>query len=209
MKCKWYADFEGVCTNGECPYRGDTCPTSEHMEACKYSENKYEVSELVKILRCCSNIGYICEECPTNLDGEDCDGRLAKLQAADMLEKLAAEKDEKKPEWISVKDGPPKKEQEVFIYCNRGGFKFVCPAIYEDGTMLTQNSRWNWNDLEEYGTYSEENDDYFVPKGWWENRQFAPDDVYNCPVDCEVTHWMPLPEPPKEEKHVVGQFSRA
>ena len=160
MKCKWYAESEGVCTNGECPYRGNTCPTSEHMEACKYSENKYEVSELVKILRCCSNIGYICEECPTNLDGEDCDGRLAKLQAADMLEKLAAEKDEKKPEWISVKDGPPKNEQEVFIYCNRGGFKFVCPAIYEDGTMLTQNSRWNWNDLEEYGTYSEENDDY-------------------------------------------------
>lgn len=200
MKCKWYAAFEGVCTNGECPYRGDTCPTSEHPEACKCSENKYEVSELVKILRCCSNIGYICEECPANLDGEDCDGRLAKLQAADMLEKLAAERDAQKPEWISVKDGSPKSEQEVFIYCNRGGFKFVCPAIYEDGTMLTQNSRWNWNDLEEYGTYSEENDDYFVPKGWWENRQFTPDDMYNCPVDCEVTHWMELPKPPKEEE---------
>lgn len=92
MKCKWYADFEGVCTNGECPYRGDVCPTSEYPEVCKYSENKYEVSELVKILRCCSNIGYVCEECPANLDEEDCDGRLAKLQAADMLEKLAAEK---------------------------------------------------------------------------------------------------------------------
>ncbi len=200
MKCKWYAKLEGVCANGECPYRGDTCPTSEHPEVCKYSENKYEVSELVKILRCCSDIGYVCEECPANLDGEDCNGRLAELQAADMLEKLAAEKDEKKPEWISVKDGPPKNEQEVFIYCNRGGFKFVCPAIYEDGTMLTQNSRWNWNDLEEYGTYSEENDDYFVPKGWWVNRQFTPDDVYNCPVDCEVTHWMALPVPPKEEE---------
>ena len=204
MKCRWYADFEGVCTNGECPYRGDVCPTSEHPKVCKYSENtdnKYEVSELVKILRCCSNIGYVCEECPANLDGEDCDGRLAKLQAADMLEKLAAEKDAKKPDWISVKgeDELPKNEQEVLIYCNRGGFRFVCPAIYEDGTMLTQDSRWNWNDIEEYGTYSEENDDYFVPKGWWENRQFTPDDVYNCPVDCEVTHWMPLPKPPKEE----------
>ena len=30
MKCTWYADFEGVCINDECPYRGDTCPTSEH-----------------------------------------------------------------------------------------------------------------------------------------------------------------------------------
>lgn len=114
MKCKWYDDFEGVCTNGECPYRGDTCPTSEHMEACKYSENKYEVSELVKILRCCSNIGYICEECPANLDGEDCDGRLAKLQAADMLEKLAAEK-AKKPEWIKTEIQRPSEGTDVLM----------------------------------------------------------------------------------------------
>lgn len=147
MKCKWYVDFESVCTNGECPYRGDVCPTSEYPEVCKYADATQET------------------------------------------------------EWISVKDedGLPKNEQEVLIYCNRDGFKFVCPAIYEDGTMLTQNSCWNWYDIEEYGTYSEENDDYFVRKGWWENRQFTPDDVYNCPVDCEVTHWMPLPKPPKEE----------
>lgn len=38
MRCKWYAEFEGVCTNGACPYSGDTCPTSEHPEVCKYAE---------------------------------------------------------------------------------------------------------------------------------------------------------------------------
>lgn len=201
MKCKWYAEFEGVCTNGECPYRGDTCLTSEYPEVCKYAEKNPEIpqlsaEELAETLRLCGSAS--CTGCA--LYGfYDC-GSIINPQAADMLEKLAAEKDAKKPEWISVKDGPPKNEQEVLIYCNRGGFKFVCPAIYEDGTMLTQNSRWNWNDLEEYGTYSEENDDYFVPKGWWENRQFTPDDVYNCPVDCEVTHWMALSKPPKEEE---------
>jgi hypothetical protein len=205
MKCKWYAEFEGVCTNGECPYRGDTCPTSEHPEVCKYAEYaekqpeipRLSVAELVKSLRLCDSAS--CTGCA--LYGfYDC-GSIINPQAADMLEKLAAEKGTQKPEWISVKgeDELPKNEQEVLIYCNRGGFRFVCPAIYEDGTMLTQDSRWNWNDIEEYGTYSEENDDYFVPKGWWENRQFTPDDVYNCPVDCEVTHWMPLPKPPKEE----------
>lgn len=202
MKCKWYAEFEGVCTNGECPYRGDVCPTCEHPEVCKYynkPEKKLSVGDIVKGLRVCGR-GALCHGCPAqNLSPADCSKAL-KEQAADMLEKLAAEKDAKKPEWSSVEDGTPKNEQEVLIYCNRGGFKFVCPAIYEDGTMLTQNSRWNWYDIEEYGTYSEENDDYFVAKGWWENRQFTPDDVYNCPVDCEVTHWMPLPKPPKEEK---------
>lgn len=156
MKCKWYAEFEGVCTNGECPYRGDVCPTSEHPEVCKYSENKYEVSELVKILRGCSNIGYVCEECPANLDGEDCDGRLAKLQAADMLEKLAAEKDAKKPEWISVKDRLPENTEFVFVT------NADCKSV---------------------------------------NRGFAVfrDGEWHSPID-NISYWMPLPEPPKEDE---------
>lgn len=104
------------------------------------------------------------------------------------------------PQWISVKDRLPEVETEVLVACDRNGYRFVCPTIYEDGTVLTQDSIWNWYELENYGTYSEENDDYFVPEGWWENRQFTPDDIYNSPVDCAVTHWMPLPEPPKGEQ---------
>lgn len=100
--------------------------------------------------------------------------------------------------WISVKDRLPEPETEVLAVCVRNGFRFVVPAIYEDSTVLSQDSTWNWYDLDTYGTYSEENDDYFVPAGWWENREFTPDDVYNNPVDCAVTHWMPLPEPPEE-----------
>lgn len=187
MKCKWYAEFECVCTNGSCPYRGDVCPTSEHPEVCKYSENKYEVSELVKILRCCSNIGYVCEECPANLDGEDCDGRLAKLQAADMLEKLAAEKDAKKPEWVSVKDRPPEEAEPVNVtWVNH------CPAPYyskiknveQTATAVYFGGKWYWysavcvNILEEYGR----------------------NDVDLLDENIEITHWMPLPKPPKEEK---------
>lgn len=98
--------------------------------------------------------------------------------------------------WVSVKDGPPKAEAEVLVLCDRNGFQFVCPAIYEDGTVLEHDSMWNWNELYNYGTYSEEDDDYYVPEGWWENRQFTPDDVYNNPIDCEVTHWMELPDIP-------------
>ena len=183
---------------------------------------KLNPSELIKTLKQCSGdegestcMGCIFQD--IRFDVSSCEDGLMR-QAADMLEcmgnvvpkdfherclQMEIEKRmqlEEKHQWVSVKDRPPENEQEVFIYCNRGGFKFVCPAIYEDGTMLTQNSRWNWYDIEEYGTYNEENDDYFVPKGWWENRQFTPDDVYNCPVDCEVTHWRPLPKPPKEEE---------
>lgn len=122
---------------------------------------------------------------------------------ADEIEKLRKELDRvpaanviEKPQWISVEDKLPDAETEVLAVCNRNGFRFVCPAIYEDGTVLTQDSMWSWYDLDNYETYSEENDDYFIPEGWWENRHFTPDDVYNSPVDCPVTYWMPLPAPP-------------
>lgn len=89
MKCRWYAErYNGECFNGSCPYRGDTCPTSKHPEVCKYSENKYEVSELVKILRCSSGGDHNCGDCPANLEHK-CDQKEACRQAADMLEKLS------------------------------------------------------------------------------------------------------------------------
>lgn len=104
MKCKWYADFEGVCTNGECPYRGDTCPTSEFPEVCKYAEatqgTELNAEELVTALRLCA--GTECEGCPCVYIGEsggNCNDYV-KRKAADMLEKLAAEKEATKPEWI-------------------------------------------------------------------------------------------------------------
>lgn len=96
MKCKWYADFEGVCTNGECPYRGDTCPTSEYPEVCRYAEatrgTVLNAEELVTALRYCA--GEECKNCPyihLPEPGTCCDDYL-KQKAADMLEKLDEEK---------------------------------------------------------------------------------------------------------------------
>lgn len=104
MKCKWYAAFEGVCTNGEFPYRGDTCPTSEHPEVCKYAEYaekqpeipQLSAEELAKTLRLCNIIS--CRSC-VFCKSSNCRSILMS-QAADMLEKLAAEKDAQKPERI-------------------------------------------------------------------------------------------------------------
>ena len=104
--------------------------------------------------------------------------------------------------WVSVEDRPPEAETDVLIACGRNGYRFTCPAIYEDGKTLTQDSAWNWNEIYSYGIYDEGADDFYIPNGWWENRQFNTDDVHNNPVDCSVTHWMPLQDLPKgrEEK---------
>ena len=160
MKCKWYAAFEGVCTNGDCPYRGDTCPTSEHPEVCKHAEEKPEipqlsVEELVKSLRLCDSAN--CVGC-TLYGFYDC-GSILNPQAADMLEKLAAEKDAKKPEWISVNDRLPDSNNVVFACIDDGQCKIVRSAY------VSSYGKWKW--IEEHQT---------------------------------VTHWMPLPEPPKEEE---------
>ena len=154
--------------------------------------------EIVQALRCCAE--GECKDCAMHEDKQRCQENLL-AKAAEAIERLTAENAalrEKVPQWISVEDRLPEPETDVLIVCNRNGYVFVTPAIYEDGKMLTQESAWNWSDIYGYGLYSEEDDDYYIPEGWWENRQFNPDDVYNNPVDCTVTHWMPLPEAPEE-----------
>lgn len=126
------------------------------------------------------------------------------LDAADLIDRLTAENAalREKQRRIPVAERLPKPETDVLAVCNRNGYTFVIPAIYEDGKKLTRDSAWNWSDIYCYGLYDEEADDYYIPEGWWENRKFNPDDVYNNPVDCEVTHWMPLPEAPEGgDKH--------
>lgn len=163
MKCKWYTDFEGACTNGECPYCGDTCPMSEYPEVCKYAEYaekqpeipRLSVAELVKSLRLCDSAS--CTGCA--LYGfYDC-GSIINPQAADMLEKLAAEKDAKKPEWINIKDRLPEKNSIVLVCMDNGQYKVVLTSY------LSSNGEWISYDKNQ-----------------------------------KVTHWMPFPEPPKEEE---------
>lgn len=116
-------------------------------------------------------------------------------------------------QWIPVSEGLPEPEQEVLIctkkkhYESKSGMDYweesiITPAIYEDGTMLEVDSKWNWYDIDWAG-WDEEEDCGIIPEGWWENRHFNPDEVYNNPVDKDVIAWMPLPEPWKGKKNEI------
>lgn len=134
---------------------------------------------------------------------------IQKLSANDVVSltlQVAREKVEKLPVaqkgapfsfWRDPDKDPPKVETEVLIlYRNEIDGYGITTAHYEDGKVFLQDSEWNWENLPDWGTYDEEQDDYRIPEGWWEYRHFNPDEVYNNRVDSPVVGWMPLP--PKE-----------
>ena len=110
------------------------------------------------------------------------------------------------PPWIPCSERMPECEQEVLI-CTKIKLvgkdayidSIITPALYEDGTMLENESKWHWEDVD-YEKWDEEEDCGVIPEGWWENRHFNLDGEYNNLVDREVVAWMPLPEPYRKEE---------
>ena len=100
------------------------------------------------------------------------------------------------PVWRDPETDPPKVETEVLVLVDCGQGYCITTAFYEDGTVSQYESLWQWEDVDDYGIYDEEEDLYRLKKGWWEYRHFTPEDALECPIDKPVVGWMSLP--PKE-----------
>lgn len=131
-------------------------------------------------------------------------------EAADAIEKLSAyaelykdlaEKNqqmarkliEEKPCWIPVTERLPENGVHVLLSCKCGSGAYVCDGFHtEKYSTPTQF----YEDID--ADYNEDTDEYYFPEGWWEVVKNWDD--YSCvAIEVTVTHWMPLPEPPKEE----------
>lgn len=106
--------------------------------------------------------------------------------------------------WISCSERLPEVETEVWIVAKRkwrdGTCRYITTtAMYEDGTMLENDSCWRWEDID--GEWDEEAECCIIPKGWWEWKHYNGDGELNHAVDDEVIAWQPLPAPyqPKGE----------
>jgi hypothetical protein len=107
--------------------------------------------------------------------------------------------------WIPVTERLPDNEVDVLILAQRRLYRIaeldrktvsiVATAFHTDGKMNTEDSGYTWEldnvDME----YDEEADAFIVPEGWWEAVRYG--EEFSA-VDDFVTHWMHLPEPPKE-----------
>ena len=102
--------------------------------------------------------------------------------------------------WISVKDRLPEPEQEVFVCVKSkiSNYRYVCCAMHVPENWYRQSSDFCW-DFECCDEYDEEQDDYIVKQGWYESIHNW-DDYSVVGIEDIVTHWMPIPEPPKEEQ---------
>ena len=98
------------------------------------------------------------------------------LKAADAIEELS------KPKWIPVTERLPD----------------------EDGRYLVSYPLFNiqaWMRVAYFSTDLHRTDSYAFP-GKWNKRPgfYYSDDEYGDVELKDITHWMPLPQPPKEEK---------
>ena len=119
--------------------------------------------------------------------------------AVDLADSNERRKKKRKPQWIPVTEQLPESGVHVLACCcvkwvGGGGRSYVCDAFYS--SPKTEICSYN-EDIE--SEYDEETDEYYMPEGWWEVIKNWDD--YSCVAIADfVTHWMPLPEPPKADK---------
>ena len=103
-------------------------------------------------------------------------------------------------EWISVKDRLPESGVHVLICCEMHRYggeiagKYVCDGYYAEANKIIAGGFPDECNCE----YVEEDDEYYLCEGWYEVVKNW-DDFNSVAVEDFVTHWMPMPNPPKGE----------
>ena len=105
-------------------------------------------------------------------------------------------------EWVSVEERLPESQTPVLAVLQSKTFsKYITISVLAHIGYHEVNTEddFGWREYEGETEYDEKKDCFWVHPCWYEVN--AVDDNPNWEVDdvYEVTHWMPLPESPKEE----------
>ena len=98
-------------------------------------------------------------------------------------------------QWIPVGERLPESGKHILLCCEvrPSGKRYVCDGYYA-ASKSTTSGYSSELDCE----YDEETDEYYLPEGYYEVIKNW-DDYSSIVIDDFVTHWKPLPEPPKGE----------
>lgn len=99
--------------------------------------------------------------------------------------------------WISVEDRLPESGAHCLLCCELRCIDGTRRPYVCDGFHVERfNIKASGVDDDVVTEYNEEDDEYYLNEGWYEVIKNW--EEYSCIViDDFVTHWMPLPEPPK------------
>jgi hypothetical protein len=104
------------------------------------------------------------------------------------------------PKWISVKERLPEAERTVFVRVfpeSQYMKPYTTNACYIPPKTVLAENFLDENSDGLADEYDESNDCYWVKEGWFE---ICMEGEYNYKINGTITHWMPLPEPPKEQQ---------
>lgn len=123
----------------------------------------------------------------------DCFQRLAEYEDTGLMPE---EINQHHDNWIPVTERLPESGKHVLLCCeiprsmNRN--RYVCDGYYAKAKSIACNL-YDECALE----YDEEQDEYFLQEGFYEVIKNW-DDFSSITIEDTVTHWMPLPQSPKE-----------
>lgn len=98
--------------------------------------------------------------------------------------------------WILCSEKKPEVEETVevtYVHRMENGIesRHTTRAFYEDGFLCTEDSGYVWEDKNRF-EYSESDDDFLVPEGWFEASHFAEE---LGAVTLPVIAWRPISSP--------------
>ena len=163
--------------------------------------NHYEVCQMW------SNAGYLHKDNPkkcSHFAGRSSERRkISTLQTiVDEQDKVIQQLEAQVPRWISVDERMPESEKPVLAVVQTNSspvFKRITVLEHINAHEVNTEDNFDWHEYEGDTEYDAENDCYWIPECWYEVN--VVDDNPNWMLDdwWRVTHWMPLPEAPKED----------